>query len=113
MSLCDHGSVYAKILYDVDGNILVDSQNRMMNVYRDTLGQALANKEVRLFRNSSMGSICYRYFTTSSAQRDRFLFDREIGSTTGPNVKYHVYVDEDTDRTAPLYKRWFHLSREL
>lgn len=111
--MCDHGSVYAKILYDVDGNILVDSEHRMMNVFRATLGLALLNKEVRLFRNKSMGSVCYRYFTTTDEQRDRFLCEREFGTKLGPNLKYHVYVDEDVDRTCADYMRWFHPSREL
>lgn len=105
--------MYAKTLYDVDGNILVNRQGRLLNVFRSIMDDAFESKELRLYRNSTMTDITYRYFVTSIEQRDRFLTEREIGSTEGPNKAYHVYVDEDVDRTSAKYKYHFRLSREI
>lgn len=54
-----------------------------------------------------MNEYCYRYFITSQEQLDKFYEDREFGSTEGPNKTYHVYVDEDCDKTTPTYKSLF------
>lgn len=104
--------MYSKILYDVDGNILTNKQGRLLNVFRSIMDEAFETKEVRLYRNSTMSSLTYRYFITSAEQRDRFLWEREIGSES-PNKGYHVYVDEDVDRNSPEYKSYFKLSREI
>lgn len=109
----DHHSTNSKILYDVEGNILVDSQHRMMNVYRHTLDDALGKKEVRLFRNSTMANLCYRYFITSKHQLDLFHDERAWGTPDGPNKAFHVYVDEDVDKNTKEYKSFFRLSREI
>jgi len=69
--------------------------------------EALEKKEIRLFRNKTMGNTCYRYFITSESQRDKFCMDRAYGSEKGPNITYHVYVDEDVDRTTKEYKSLF------
>jgi len=111
--MVDHRSTNSKILYDVEGNILVDAGGHMVNVYRHTLDDALGKKEVRLFRNSTMKNLCYRYFVTSKKQLDKFLEEREWGCKYSPNKTYHVYVDEDVDRQTPEYKFKFRLSREL
>jgi hypothetical protein len=79
----------------VEGNILADPQGRLYNIYRSSFLEALSAKEVRVFRNSTMGHLCYRYFVTSREQLHRFWDDREFGSEEGPNKTYHVYVDED------------------
>lgn len=105
--------MYVKILYDVEGNILTNRQGRCLNPFRSIMDDAFANKEIRIYRNSTMKNICYRYYVTSIEQRDRFLWDREIGSTEGPNKAYHVYVDEDVDRNTSEYKSLFKLSREI
>jgi hypothetical protein len=97
----------------VEGNILVDAGGHMVNVYRHTLDDALGKKEVRLFRNSTMKNLCYRYFVTSKYQLDKFAEERAWGSKDGPNKTYHVYVDEDVDRESQEYKFKFRLSREL
>lgn len=105
--------MYSKILYDVEGNILRNRQGRCLNVFRSIMDEAFANKEIRLYRNSTMKNICYRFYVTSIEQRDQFLWEREIGSAEGPNKAYHVYVDEDVDRETSEYKSLFKLSREI
>lgn len=105
--------MYAKALYDVEGNILTNRTGRCLNVFRSIMDDAFQAKEIRLYRNSSMGNLCYRYFVTSIEQRDKFLWDREMGSEEGPNKAYHVYVDEDVDRETREYKSLFKLSREI
>lgn len=77
------------------------------------MDEAFRSKELKLYRNSSMANICYRYFTTSKEQRDKFLEDRQFGSLIGPNIAYHVYVDEDVDIKSKEYRSLFRLSREI
>jgi hypothetical protein len=103
----DHKTTYRKFLYDVDGNILTDKTHRLLNAYRENLQDAISKGDVRIFRNKTMSDYCYRYFITSQEQLDKFHEDRELGSDTGPNKKYHVYVDEDCDKTTPYYKSNF------
>jgi hypothetical protein len=105
--------MYAKILYDVEGNILTNRQGRLLNVFRSIMDDAFEAKEIKLYRNSTMANVTYRYFVTSIEQRDRFLWDRQLGSEEGPNKAYHVYVDEDVDRNSKEYKYLFRLSREI
>lgn len=111
--LVDHRTMYAKILYDVEGNILTNRQGRLLNVFRSIMDDAFEAKELKLYRNSTMANVTYRYFVTSIEQRDRFLWDRQLGSEEGPNKAYHVYVDEDVDRNNKEYKYLFRLSREI
>lgn len=103
----DHLTTSRKFLYDVEGNILTDKRHRLLNIYRDNLKEALTKGDVRIFRNKTMSEYCYRYFITSQEQLDKFYEDRELGSDKGPNKKYHVYVDEDCDKTTPFYKSNF------
>jgi hypothetical protein len=105
--------MYAKILYDVEGNILTSRQGRLLNVFRPAMDEAFENKEIRLYRNSTMTNVTYRYFVTSIEQRDKFLWDRQLGCDQGPNKAYHVYVDDDVDRRSKEYKSLFRISREL
>lgn len=92
---------------------MVDGQGRMMNVYRHTLDDAMGKKEVRLFRNSTMAGLCYRYFVTSLKQLRTFQLEREYGTAEGPNKAFHVYVDEDIDKNSEQYKTYFIKAREL
>jgi hypothetical protein len=105
--------MYSKILYDIDGNILVNEQGRILNVFKPEMDDALKDRHVILYRNSSMGNVCYRYFVTSIEQRDNFLEERTFGTPDGPNKGFHVYVDDDVDRTSAEYKSIFRLSREI
>jgi hypothetical protein len=85
----------------------------MINVYRREMDEAFKNNDIKLYRNSVMENICYRYFTTSRKQTVNFWYERKWGTTDGPNKAFHVYVDEDVDRNTREYKRLFRLSREI
>ena len=111
VQLVDHKNIYSKILYDVDGEILVNNNSIILNAYKPEMEEALDVKEVRIFRNSTMSNLCYRYFITSEAQLKRFNREREYGSKN-PNKSYHVYVDDDC-RNCDEYKRRFKVSREV
>lgn len=105
--------MYSKILYDVEGNILVNNDGRILNVFKVEMDDALKSREVIFYRNATMANVCYRYFVASIEQRDNFLEERAFGTPDGPNKAFHVYVDEDTDRTCAEYKSLFKLSREI
>lgn len=111
--LVDHRNTTCTILYDVEGNILTNKKGIMLNVYRHEMTQAFKDGDIKLFRNSVMKNICYRYFTTSRKQKVNFWYERKYGTTEGPNKAFHVYVDEDVDRSTPQYRRLFRLSREI
>lgn len=85
----------------------------MLNVNRPDFREAVKNEEVVLWRNKTMGNVCYRYFVTSATQRNIFLYERKYGTEDGPNKAYHVYVDEDVDRNSAEYRFRFRLSREI
>lgn len=106
----DHHLIEKRILYDVEGNLLVDKSGKMLNIFRDNFQVALDKKEVRIFRNSTMKEVCYRYFITSQEQLDMFWEEREYGTTDGPNKRYHVYVDDDCDKSCATYKKLFYNS---
>lgn len=111
VTLVDHLDINCKILYDVEGNILIDRNSIVLNVYKPAMREALDSKEVRVIRNSTTSELCYRYFITSQAQFDRFDRERQFGSRE-PNKAYHVYVDEDC-RDSSAYKRKFIPTREI
>lgn len=75
-------------------------------MFKPELDEAFNNKEIKIYRNSTMQSVCYRYFIVSEEQKMKFLVDRELGSVI-PNTIYHVYVDDDSDRTSPQYQALF------
>ena len=107
VKLVNHRNIYARTLVDVEGNILRDrTQHKLLNVYREEMNDALAEKRLRVIRNSTMKNICYRYFVTTQKQQDVFLDDLENGSLL-QGIRYHVYCDEDVDRTTPEYRKLF------
>lgn len=111
--MTDHKNIHSRILYDVEGNILTDTNNKIINIFMPEFEDMMKKKELRLFRNSTMKSLCYRYFITSQQQLYKFWDDRSWGNTESPNKTYHVYVDDDVDRTTSEYKMYFQLSREI
>ncbi len=111
ITMVDHLDINCKILYDVEGNILIDRNSIVLNVYKPAMRKALDSKEVRVIRNSTTSELCYRYFITSQAQFERFDKERQFG-TREPNKAYHVYVDVDC-RDSPAYKRKFIPTREI
>lgn len=111
--MVDHKDVFSKILYDVEGNILRTRAGRLINVFRPNMEEAMNEGQLTVHRNSTMAGITYRYFTTSKEQMMKFIDERENGTYTGPNVRYHVYVDDDVDRDTSDYRSLFRPSREL
>lgn len=111
--MVDHKDVFSKILYDVEGNILRTRAGRLINVFRANMEQSMNAGLLTVHRNSTMSGITYRYFTTSKEQMMKFIDERENGTYTGPNVRYHVYVDDDVDRDTSDFRSLFRPSREL
>lgn len=104
VSFVDHGSTYANVLYDVEGNPLRNSQGEYLNVRTKSMKDAFANKTLHLIH--CMKEPTYRYFTTSKEQLTEFKLQRDNGA---PNkVTYHVYVDDDVDRGSYVYRQMFH-----
>lgn len=94
--------MYKKTLVDVDGNVLVDKQGKILNVFRPSMDEAFKVGDIRLFRNSTMANITYRYYVTCREQLDRFWRERAYGSDSQKKL-YHVYVDDDVDRMSSSY----------
>jgi hypothetical protein len=109
----DHRTCNSKILYDVEGHILTDKYGKLLNIFRPNIDRAFQDKDVRLFRNSTMKNMCYRYFIRNETQLNQFQEERAWGTIEGPNKAFHVYVDEDVDRNSQEYKEFFRLSREI
>ena len=102
----NHKNQYSKVLVDVDGNVLTDRNGTRLNVYMKEMDAAFFNKDIRLFRNSTTSSLCYRYYTVSEEQKTRFWIERLNGSPNKGTL-YHVYVDEDVDTSSNEYKSLF------
>lgn len=111
--MVDHVSMYSRILYDIDGKILVNRKGILLNVYKTQMDDAFRDKDIRVYRNSTMNNVCYRYFVTSQDQLETFWNERVFGTNDGPNKAFHVYVDDDVDRTCSEYKNSFRLAHEL
>lgn len=94
INLSDCGSVYARILYDVDGEILYDDdKDEYLNLSRKTIMDHFNNKTLRCIRHPHDD---YRYFIRSEEQKQRFIRERTEGSLTRFNT-YYIYRDNDTD----------------
>lgn len=91
--LFNHGSLYARSLYDVDGFLLQDEEGNKLNVYTQAMNEAFISKKIRLIHKVSEPG--YSYFVTSEEQYRRFEFERENGSRE--RTLYHVYADEDVN----------------
>lgn len=111
ISLIDHLNPYSRILYDVEGNILTNENDIVLNVYKPEMDDAINKKYVRIFRNSTMSDMCYRYFVTSEHQLQKFNHERQWGSKH-PNKAYHVYVDLDC-RDHHMYTKMFKRTCEI
>lgn len=111
--MVDHHSTHSKILYDVDGKILATDEGQLINIYHPQFLAYLTSKKIRLWRNKTMGNVCYRYFTRHVKQKEQFVHERKYGTIHGPNRFYHVYVDDDVERDSKEYKIYFKKSREL
>lgn len=100
--IVDHGSLYSRVLYDVEGNPLVDPENhKYLNVYTKAMQDAFDNKNIRMI-HQVMKEPTYHYFVTSQKQERDFKMYRH----TSKKQVYHVYVDEDS-RDNYTYKQTF------
>lgn len=104
IKLRNRGSRYARILYDLDGNVLKDKFGVNINVYTVNIRTAFEEGSLRLIRKLSDPG--YSYFVTSEEQLQRFEEERDLGTSRYNNV-YHVYADEDVDWDSPITKRLF------
>ena len=104
VKLVDHGSTYAKVLYDVDGEPIVDSSGQNLSVWKAALKDEFNKGRVRVFH--CMKEPTYRYFVRYDAQTRRFREERDNGAVRR-KVHYHVYVDEDVDRNSETYRNVF------
>lgn len=110
IKLRDCGSTYKKVLYDVEGRALTSLDgSTKLNVYTRAMKDALDYGEIRAIHN--MSEPTYWYFVTSISQLKRFRTHREFGSAR--KCIYHVYVDEDVDRTTHRYNKLFISKRKL
>lgn len=102
VKLLNQGSKRAKCLYDVDGNLLVDANGKLLNIWSKAMQDAFDSKCLRAIHAINPG---YTYFITKQAQLSRFLEQRKIGSDR-PNTVYCVYFDEDVDI-------WYKIDHEM
>lgn len=91
--IINQGSKRARCLYDIDGNLLVDANNNVLNIWTKRMQEAFDSKTLRSIHAVNPG---YTYFVTKQSQINRFLEQRKIGSDR-PNTVFCVYFDEDID----------------
>lgn len=91
VKLRDCGSTYARRLYDVDGFTLTDEEGELLNVYTKKMQDALESGRLRAIRSLRNN---YLYFIRKETQRQRFLHEREKGSTQR-KITYYVYFDKE------------------
>ena len=103
IKMVDHGSTYAKVLYDVEGNQLTDQSGRNMNIWTSSMKEAIQEGRLKVIHNIKEPS--YYYFATSNTQAERFKEHRDQGA---PNkLVYHVYLDNDADLSNPVRRNMF------
>lgn len=101
----DHGQsrLWRKTIYDVDGNPVLGANGVPISFFHSELKTLFLNKTVQLYHR--MNEPSYRYIISSKDQLRRFLEDRFYG--TEELKVYHVYSDEDSDKSHPDYKAFF------
>lgn len=87
----DCGSTNQRRLFDVDGFLLLDDDNRPLHIYNPQIRRIFRERRLRLIRSSANG---YRYFIRNEEQRQRFLYERVVGSQFR-GTTYWVYRDND------------------
>ena len=100
VTLTHGGSIWRRILRDVDGSILLDDQARPLNLFNPAI-KTMFGQRVR-FIYCVRGE--YRYIVTSEEQEKRFLIDRDFGAII-PNKSFVVYYDADAAPLSLLHKR--------
>jgi hypothetical protein len=100
--IVDRGSLYAKVLFDVEGNPLRDlDTGRYLNVHTKLMQDAFDQGHIRMV-HQVMKEPTYHYFLTSDRQEKDFHKYRM--RTTKP--VFHVYVDDDS-RDSDFYHSHF------
>ena len=94
VTLAHGGSIWRRVLRDVDGGLLVDDQAKPLNLFNPAI-KDMFGRRVRFIYNLKDE---YRYIVTSDEQEKRFLIDREFGAII-PHKTFTVYYDSDA---APL-----------
>lgn len=97
ITLKNMGSVYARGLWDLEGNIIRDSSGKYMNLYTTSMRDAFECNQIRCGHCLIPG---YRYFFRTQEQLTTFLDERKNGSKV-PNKTYCVYYDLDIDFRIP------------
>jgi hypothetical protein len=91
VSYVKHTTTYANKLYDVDGFMLLDDENKPVNIFTVKMKDMLARGKIVCYHKP--GRPGYRYFCTSKGQQESFCRARQRGMTTS-TTPYHVYPDE-------------------
>ena len=99
----DHQNIYARIVYDIEGNPLKDINGVYLNVYTSLMKAAFDSQHLRLIH--CMKEPTYRFFVTSVQQLNDFYNHRQKGASY--KRLCHVYVDEDVDRKSQTYLKRF------
>lgn len=86
-----HTTTYAKTLYDVDGNLLVDERNVPVNVFKREMKEMMDRGDLICFH--APGKPGHRYFVTHKQQGEEFRKAKRTGFSSNPN-SFHVYEDE-------------------
>ena len=86
-----HSTTYAKILYDVEGNVLRDEHNIPVNVFTVQMKNMLDNGDIICYHVP--GRPGYRYFCTYKKQGELFRRSRARGQSSS-TLPFHVYPDE-------------------
>lgn len=87
-----HPSSYARHLYDVSGNLLVDKHGQLLTVWTPALRTEMEAKKLRCIHVP--GRPGYRFFFRDERQAHLFRHARETGLTTSSNHSFHIYPDE-------------------
>lgn len=103
IKMVDHKNTYANILYDVEGTPLKSPFGEYLNVKSKAMKTAIDNKALRVIHCLKEPS--YWYFITSPTQLTTFRTHRDNGAPK--TILYHVYVDDDVDRSSHEYKQLF------
>lgn len=100
--LKDEGKLHAPQLRDVNGNILRDTDGRVLSIFDQELSDLIKDGAVRFIHKVNPG---YVYIVTNTTDELVFQHERDNGSEH-PYTQYTVYFDDDF--VAPNRSPWAH-----
>lgn len=103
IKLKDCGSIHARTLYDIEGNVLKGPGGENLHIYSKIMKDELDRGHLKIIHKISDPS--YRYMVLNQKQLDTFRAYREHGSVR--KLLFWVYPDEDCDRTSYKYLEQF------